>query len=123
MSACRLSYIPTTSVYRPRVQNDGDNGDNGEFYWQHTSGSAENLMHGPSEQVVDELLDEQCFSLACFLDPAFPGRTYFFSHGQYVVVNVNSGTTNDTIAWGPKPIFGNWPTLVNAGYYYLDWVV
>lgn len=88
-----------------------------------TSASDEDLMHGPGEQTVDEFLVSMPvsrLSRACFPDPNSSGRAYFFAGNQYVVINFESKKINDTIAWGPKPILGNWPSLVKARFGKVD---
>ncbi|KIM41540.1 hypothetical protein M413DRAFT_27868 [Hebeloma cylindrosporum] len=80
-------------------------------------------MHGPGEQTVDDLIEATSIprlSRTCFLDPSGNGNAYFFAGDQYALINVRPGTTDDTLEAGPKLIFGNWPSLVEAGFGNVD---
>ena len=49
------------------------------------------------------------------------GTAYFFRGDQYVRVDVQPGTHNDTVVGrGPKPIHGNWHVLDNVGFSTVD---
>lgn len=62
-------------------------------------------------------------SRACMLHPSDGGRAYFFYSNRYIVIDVNPGTTGDTIAWGPQALVGNWPSLLSAGFGNIDAVL
>lgn len=55
-------------------------------------------------------------AVACVRDPTNSNRAYFFCANRYSVININPGTTYDTIAWGPKSIADSWPSLWQAGF-------
>ncbi|KAJ7682093.1 hypothetical protein DFH06DRAFT_1160205 [Mycena polygramma] len=69
--------------------------------------------------VADPLFDTTpvpLSSVASVWDPTNSNRAYFFCGNRYTVINVNPGTTGDTIAWGPKDLVDNWPSLWKAGF-------
>ncbi|KAJ6505557.1 hypothetical protein C8R45DRAFT_1182196 [Mycena sanguinolenta] len=69
--------------------------------------------------VADPLFDTTpvpLSSVASVRDPTDSNRAYFFCGNRYTVINVNPGTTGDTIAWGPKDLVNNWPSLWKAGF-------
>ncbi|KIM41605.1 hypothetical protein M413DRAFT_27915 [Hebeloma cylindrosporum] len=80
-------------------------------------------MRGPGEQIVDNLLESMAIPRirrASFLDPRGNGNAYFFVGNQYAVINVRPGTTDDVLVNGPKPILGNWASLVRARFGNVD---
>ncbi|MGP3984492.1 ribosome-inactivating family protein [Streptomyces sp. KR80] len=47
-------------------------------------------------------------------NPANRDEAYFFSGGQYALIDIAPGGNGDTIVNGPKPIVENWPSLKEA---------
>ncbi|KIY49760.1 hypothetical protein FISHEDRAFT_17148, partial [Fistulina hepatica ATCC 64428] len=48
---------------------------------------------------------------------------YFFCYNMYAAIDIEPGSTNDTIAWGPKTLVDNWPSLVQANFGFVDAVL
>jgi hypothetical protein len=82
----------------------------------------DDLMRGEGESVEDSLIDKALSRpcVAAVLHPSDSGRAYFFCWNKYVAINIAAGSTGDTIAWGPKTLIGNWPSLVKANFGYVD---
>ncbi len=71
------------------------------------------------EGVKDPLFDiayAPLSSVVCVRDPTDSDRAYFFCGNRYAVINVEPGTTDDTVSWGPKAIINIWPSLWVAGF-------
>jgi hypothetical protein len=80
------------------------------------------VTHGQGSRVVDNLIEVAStprLSRTCFLNPSGDGHAYFFSGNQYAIVDVKPGAT-DTLEAGPKPIPGNWSSLVQARFGNID---
>lgn len=90
------------------------------------AGEGPDEMRAEGSAEVDTFLDitpTPRLSVSCMLHPAQNGVAYFICENRYVAINVKPGTTSDTIAWGPKSIVGNWPSLVRAGFGNVDAVL
>lgn len=77
------------------------------------------LMYGDGETLDDAMFDVSPVprsSVACVLTPTDKGRAYFFCGPRYAAIDIHPGTTDDSIAWGPKSLVFEWPSLGKAGF-------
>ncbi|KIY43021.1 hypothetical protein FISHEDRAFT_54293 [Fistulina hepatica ATCC 64428] len=82
-------------------------------------------MHGNRHGVADPLIDYELSRLcvAAMLHPSDHGRAYFFCYNMYAAIDIEPGSTNNTIAWGPKTLIDDWPSLVQANFGFVDAVL
>ncbi|KAI0676608.1 hypothetical protein C8Q78DRAFT_1065378 [Trametes maxima] len=83
------------------------------------AGEDEDLMHGEGEALDDPMFDVTAVprnSVSCVLHPSDKGRAYFFCGNRYAAINIAPGSNDDTIAWGPKSLVDNWPSLGQAKF-------
>ncbi|KAI0006462.1 hypothetical protein F4779DRAFT_21585 [Xylariaceae sp. FL0662B] len=115
-----LFFTERDRVHNPDQDHDGDLRRRRE------------ILEGPDEMRGDGSPEEDTYlnstpmpgmGKACMLHPARDGKAYFFFRSRYVAINTKPGTISDTIAWGPKNIVDNWPSLVEAQFGSIDAVL
>ncbi|KAF8873095.1 hypothetical protein CPB85DRAFT_601553 [Mucidula mucida] len=84
----------------------------------------DNLMRGGAtvaDPLVKHALSRPC--VAAVQHPTKPGLAYFFCWNMFVAIDIAKGPKQATIAWGPRTIIKDWPSLVQANFGYVDAVL